>query len=147
MPDTSATGRSVLREGSGVIVSTFARFVCVGVINTLAGYAIILVAQFVLGLNPVFANAVGYLGGFVLSFLLHRSFTYRSSGRVSRQLAGFLTAAALSWLLNLLVLHLALNMAGWPAPLAQAISVGAYAILFFLLTRYAVFQNAAKHGA
>ncbi|MBC7703379.1 MAG: GtrA family protein [Rhodoferax sp.] len=122
------------------------RFVCVGVVNTLAGYAIILVAQFVLGLHPVASNALGYLGGFVVSFVLHRSFTFRSKGSVHRQLSGFAAAAMLCWSLNMLVLHLGLRMAGWLPALAQAVAVSSYTVLFFALTRYAVFHEEKRHG-
>jgi putative flippase GtrA len=125
------------------VENTCARFVLVGLANSLTGYSVILFFQFVVGLSAVVSNACGYLLGMVLSYLLNRRFTFNTRRNHRSGIPLFLAAAALSYLANLLVLSAFVRLVPTIAPaLAQALAVGSYSVSFYLLSRHVVFKRA-----
>ncbi len=52
------------------MVKEFLKYNLVGVINTLVGFGIIFILMF-LGLSPILSNAIGYLIGSSISFILN----------------------------------------------------------------------------
>ena len=72
------------------------RFALVGCANTLVGFAVILMAGWLLQLGDVAANAVGYGCGLLLSFVLnHQYLSLR--GRTAGALVRYLLAFAVSY--------------------------------------------------
>lgn len=124
--------------------SPLARFLLVGIANTLVGYSTILFFQFVVGLSPVAANAAGFGVGMSLSYFLNRRYAFRSNRRHGAGLPLFFAAAGVCFGLNLVVLHGAAVVAGMPIALAQALAVTAYTGLFFLASRFIVFRDSSS---
>jgi putative flippase GtrA len=122
--------------------AVLARYVLVGVVNTLLGYGVILLLQFGAGFAPLLANAAGYAVGLVVSYVLNRRFAFRSRRSHRGGLPAFVAAAAACYGLNALVLFAALR-AGVPGALAQAAALTAYTVSFYLLNRYAIFAHGA----
>jgi len=102
------------------------RFLVVGGINTVVGYALFALLQLSVG------HVIGYLGSLYLSyalavtlaFVLHRRFTFRvTSGSVVRDFARFIGVYVVALALNTVVLPLLVELAGWNPLVAQAVCV------------------------
>ena len=102
------------------------RFLVVGGINTVVGYALFALLQLTAG------HVIGYLGSLYLSyalavtlaFVLHRRFTFRvTSGSVVRDFARFIGVYVVALALNTVVLPLLVELAGWNPLVAQAVCV------------------------
>jgi len=118
-----------------------ARFLGSGVVNTLLGFAVIF-ALMAAGVRPLWANISGYATGFVLGFLLSRSFVFRSKGRFVAQSLRYLMSFALCFALNLVVLQMGLqHLAAIPA---QVLASTAYTFSMFFLARLWIYRNAPE---
>lgn len=104
-----------------------ARFLLVGGINTLLGYALFVLFQVSVG------SIVGYFGSLyfsyaiaiLMAFLLHRGFTFRRNGSGSALLdfLRFVSVYVVSLAINTAVLPLLVEVGGLSPLLAQAIAV------------------------
>ncbi len=121
-------------------------FGAVGALNTVLGYAVIFACMYLLGLEPVPSNGIGYAVGLAASFVLNKRITFRSSGRARTELVRFLLAFALAYVLNLTVLLLATEQFGLHAALAQIAGGVAYVSCSYLLSKHFVFLAAPSGG-
>ncbi len=117
------------------------RFMIVGVANTSVGLFIIYAAKWLVGLNDVVANMVGYSCGFVLSFLLNKRWSFRHTGSVGPALFRFILVVLVAYLLNLSVTMLAINKFGINSYLAQALGILPYTIATYLGSRHFAFST------
>lgn len=80
-------------------VLQFARYIVVGAMNTLLTLILIFIAKNFFGINEWVSNAIGYVGGFINSFVWNKLWVFRSSngvwGETVRFVAGFLICYAL----------------------------------------------------
>ena len=118
------------------------RYVVAGGFSTLFGYAVIALAMGVFALAPLAANATGFAAGYVLSFLLHRSFTFRSSVGLTAGLAAYLPVVAIGYAANAGVLLLSTRLLHLDPYLAQALAIATYVVLTFLGSSKFVFGKA-----
>jgi len=117
------------------------RFGLVGLANTALGFAIFAALHYGMCATPAVANSAGFGFGLVLSYVLNRRFTFRSN-RPHGELTGpFLLAAICSYAVNIAVLEACIRIGLVPIFLAQLLAMASYTIVFFLLTRYLVFNR------
>ena len=57
------------------------KFLTVGTINTIVGWAIIYSNMYFFELNPLLSNASGYAAGFFLGFFLNKNWTFKSGDK------------------------------------------------------------------
>ncbi|MEI8396330.1 MAG: GtrA family protein [Rhodospirillaceae bacterium] len=117
------------------------RFVAVGIVNTLVGYAIIVSGMEVLAMSPVAANVFGYCVGFGISFILHRRITFNHRGAVLPTIVRFALTMAIAYSCNLIVLLILINSFQASAILAQLMAVFVYTVVSFVLSRTIVFRS------
>ncbi|RST54308.1 GtrA family protein [Variovorax sp. MHTC-1] len=115
------------------------RFAAVGVVNTGLGYAVIFACMYLVGLGAVTSNVLGYAVGLVVSYLLNRSFTFRSVEAPRREIIRFVAIFLLAYLANLAVLILLVHYAGVHEGVAQVLAGIVYFGLSFVLNKYYVF--------
>lgn len=127
------------RGNPAVVLRQAVGFSVVGVINTLVGHGVLFVCMLGLGLAPVPSNVIGYLCGLACSFALNRRFTFRSEGRIRRELPRFLLAFLLAYASNLAVLLIGLHGLRLGAVAAQLVAAVTYTAVFFALSRRFVF--------
>lgn len=120
-----------------------ARYAGSGALNTIAGFAIILLLMW-LGVSPFIANICGYLVGLVLGFVVSRKFVFRSEGHFTTEGMRYLTAFLFCFALNLLMLELVLGRLHWNPNLAQLAAATAYTASMYLLARWLVFSPRNK---
>ena len=131
----------------GDMTRQFIVFCGVGLINTAFGLALILLLSEALGVHYIAANALGYAGGLVLAYYLHRNITFKRSAAASWSRAEFITFAAIfiiAYLMQLGALVLLVQGFGIAEWLAQVLAISIYVILNYLGNRMITFQSNMK---
>ena len=90
------------------------RYLGVGTLNTLVGFAVIFLLMW-LGASPVAANVAGYAVGFLLGFVLTKKLVFRSNGHFVVESFRYLVAFLVSFLLNLSALRISLDVLNFSA--------------------------------
>lgn len=117
------------------------RFGLVGVFNTFVGYGTIFTAMYVFGFSPVAANASGYALGLLVSYWLHRIYTFRSTSAVKSEAVKFVVVVGLAYLVNLVVLLVWTKVFALHEGVGQVVAGAAYVVSSYILNKYFVFQK------
>lgn len=116
------------------------RYLLVGGANTLVGLLAIYACKWLLGLNDLRANLIGYGAGIALSFALNKRWTFQFAGSTLPALVRFLFVLALAYLANLATV-MCLIGCGTNGYLAQAIGIVPYTVLGYLGSRLFAFSS------
>lgn len=119
----------------------FLSFAAVGVLNTVLGYAVIYACMYLAGFGAVTSNVVGYSVGLVVSYVMNRTFTFRSVASAPREIVRFVSIFLLAYLANLGVLILLIDRVGVHEGVAQIPAGVVYFALSFVLNKYYVFAS------
>jgi putative flippase GtrA len=123
-------------------VSVLLRYIIVGAANTVVGYATILLGL-KLGAGDYISNAAGYALGMMMSYILHRRWTFEVAAAASFSEAGRFGAAAIAaYATNLSVIYVGRTAGYVDNPYVQATAMISYSITFFLMSRFFVFAEA-----
>ena len=115
------------------------RYVGTGAFNTLVGFGIIFGLMWA-GVSPVAANTAGYACGLLMGFALSRKLVFGSSGGLLGETGRYLLAFVAAFLLNLAVLHVAIDRWVLPPAFAQVVAAVAFTGAMYLLSRLFVFS-------
>lgn len=118
----------------------FLRFLCVGVINTFTGLAVIYACKYFLSFEDLAANASGYAVGLCVSFTLNRRWTFAHRGAVAPAALRFLVVAAMAYALNLATVMWCIHGLGMNSYLAQALGIPPYTLTAYGLSRLWAFR-------
>lgn len=119
----------------------FAKFLLVGVANTLVGLASIYSAMYFLGFGDVLANAFGYGVGLLLGFVLNRQLTFRHSDQAIPALLRYLVVIGAAYLINLIAVFEADDYFALNRYSLQAMGIVPYTLVAFLGSRYYAFRT------
>ncbi len=140
-----------------LVVTQFLRYACVGVMNTLITLVLIFLCKSIFGINPWVSNAIGYVAGFVNSFVWNKLWVFKSGSGVLSEgvkfIIGFLLCYAFqfaaTWLLTEqtplgdIQLHLlGFTMSGYG--LATLIGMVVYTLANFVYNRTVTFKGAGN---
>ena len=124
------------------------RFLIVGGINTVVGYALFALLQITIG------DVIGYLGSLYLSyalsvtlaFVLHRRFTFRvnGTGNVLLDFLRFASVYVVSLAINTVALPILIELAGMNSLAAQAIIVVVTTLVSYFGHKLFSFRRAAE---
>ena len=117
----------------------FIRYLAVGFINTLFGFGLIITFQSIFNFNPYLSNALSFWSCHLLSFQLHKKYTFRVNADPSSRWK-FSTVILISWLVNILTLRLCLAL-GFDEYIAQAFGISIYVITSFTLHKLFTFSR------
>lgn len=120
------------------------RFGLVGLANTAIGLLAIYAALYFISADPAIANAIGYGVGMVVSFILNRTWTFRDSRSITNVLPRYILIAAISYLINLVVVLVGTYHFGVGPYLIQFFGIGVYTLSMFLGCRWFVFQTSRQ---
>lgn len=117
------------------------RFLLVGGVNTVVGYALfvafeLLFGQYLLSLYLSYAVAVP------LAFFLHRRFTFRVSGTVVADFTRFVGVYLVSLAVNTVVLPALVELLHLPPLVAQAVSVVVTTVISYVGHKWFSFRRA-----
>jgi putative flippase GtrA len=116
------------------------RYAGTGLVNTILGFLVIFSAV-ALGFSPIVSNVAGYSVGFSLGFVLTKKYVFRSNGHFIKESIRYLVVFFISFLINLLVLQLALDYLNLNVLTSQFLAAISYMIIMYLLTRLFVFNS------
>ncbi len=136
----AAAGRPVLGPCEKALIAQLFRYLLVGVLNTALGFGVIFACMYLAGMSPLASNVVGYAVGIVVSYLLNKSYTFKSDARSRYELLRFLIVFAVAYAANAATLLFCIDVLAMHAALAQVVSSGVYIATSFLLNKYYVFR-------
>lgn len=126
---------------------TFARFVLVGVINTLFGTAIMFVFYNVFGLSYWLSSASNYFFGSILSYLLNKYYTFRYKKRDWKVVGRFALNIAACYLIAYGIAKplIAALMSGFAVNVQENVAMvcgmGLFVVLNYLGQRFFAFKE------
>lgn len=120
-------------------VIELAKFVSVGLLNTLIGLALIYSLKWGLQWSDVGANLVGYLICIGLGFVLNGRWTFGKASLNSRHLTGYLAVAAIAYLMNFFAVLMSINVLQISGDYAQLVGVPVFTLSSFVLNKIFVF--------
>ncbi|MGP1614407.1 MAG: GtrA family protein [Pollutimonas bauzanensis] len=126
-------------------VSSFLRFLLVGVFNTCFGYSLIFGFMYLADLSPELSNFLGYAIAILASFVLNKHYTFAGrrtqaadSGR--KELLRFLIVFGFAYAANYVVLLLLIYQLDLHAALSQVLAGVVYVGISYLLNAFFVFR-------
>ncbi|HGZ71158.1 MAG TPA: GtrA family protein [Nitratifractor sp.] len=119
---------------------TFLRFVGVGIINTLIGYATILFFFHIIGLNYSYSYFISYVIGIIISFFLNRRLVFFSNNNKVKEFIKFLIAFGISYIVSYIGLYLIVENRLIDTNYAFFAGMVIYSTLFYLLNRFVTFR-------
>lgn len=117
------------------------RYLLVGALNTGIGLACIFSAIYFLGFGDVQANVAGYAVGILVSYGLHRVWTFEYRGQIGRSLSRFALVFAFAYGCNLLTVLLAHRVGNINLYLSQSFGVLVYVVIGFIGSRSYAFSQ------
>ncbi len=115
-------------------------YAAVGVVNTLVGYGIMYGLTF-LGVIPEIANAIGYIVGFLNSYILNKKITFKSTNTHSQDFIRFAVAMIIAYGVNMIVLIITYRICGISEYIAFIISGIAYTLVGYLVSKFWAFSK------
>lgn len=96
------------------------------------------------GVGPKISMTLLYAVGVAQTFLFNCKWSFRYEGRPNWALVRYVSAYALGYLLNLVVLWWAVDQLGLPHQIIQGVMILTLAVLLFILQKFWVFPVSAS---
>lgn len=132
----------VIKQWSALV--EFIRYAVVGLLNNLMIYMVYLLVTF-LGLDPKIAITIFYPLGALSAYFGHLKYSFLYTGEKSWMLFKFVFAYALCYGLNLFMLFVLTDIAGFSHQLVQALAIAIIGVVLFLMIKYFVLSPIAKN--
>jgi len=120
--------------------SQLIKFGIVGVINTLITLTTIFVLSNYLNVYYIYSNCIGYLLGFINSFVMNKFWTFQSQGNIYKESLFFLLVFLVCYIIQLSVLYYLHGIRQYNENLSQLISMVVYTLANFLLNKFLTFK-------
>lgn len=129
-------------QNKGVIESF--RFVIVGVINNVVGYILFLFMIYVLGIGHKITVTLLFAIGMIVSFLMNKKWTFKTSGNYSSSLLKFLIVYLLGYSLNIVIVAIFVDRLSYSSGWVQLWANVTLPIYYFLANKYYVYREPQK---
>ena len=116
------------------------RYTTVGAANTVAIFGLFFLFNNLIGVGPVWANRIGYVGGLMCNFTLNKIWTFKSHRFSAREIVLFLLSWGLSYGLQFAVFRILMDGLAWPEGTAAILAYPLYGLAFFLQCKYVAFN-------
>ncbi len=94
-----------------------------------------------LGVHYIAANAIGYIIGFVNSFILNKIWTFESKGNPSKEILYFVLIFLISYAIQFLMLILMKEVLDISAEISQVIAMMLYTVISFIGNKSLTFRK------
>ena len=119
---------------------TFYKYILIGVFNTALGYGLTFYL-FWIGVLPELANLLGYIAGFISSYILNKKFNFKSKNKHRIELPKFIVSMMIAYLVNLIVLYISYRAYEINVYISQVIAGVFYVAVGYLLSKKIVFKG------
>lgn len=116
------------------------RYTSVGAVNTIVIFGLFFLFGNLIGVGPIRANRIAYIGGLMVNFTLNKVFTFRSRRFNAAEVVLFLFSWAVSYGIQSLVFRGLMDGPGWTEDAAAIPAYLLYGLVFFLMCRYLAFN-------
>ena len=124
-----------------MILSEVLKYSVVGIINTLVGYGVFMIALLGLRYSPELANVIGYTIAFSVSFFLYRFFVFTNINISLQMGLRFIIAFFVAFAINFGTLVILVRCCLVLPEIAQIFAMIVYTIIFYVLNKYFVFME------
>ncbi|MEM1484193.1 GtrA family protein [Oscillospiraceae bacterium PP1C4] len=122
-------------------IKRIVKFGITGVINTLVDVGIYSLLAVLMGTNVFIAQFCGYTAGMLNSFLINRSWTFKTSDRFfSLQLVKFVITNLVVLVISMFLLKVFMDFFGMGRLIAKLVTICFTIVLNFLISRFWVFK-------
>ncbi len=118
----------------------FIKFLFTGVINTVITLVVIFLMYYIFNIHYIISNVIGYVLGFINSFFMNKFWTFRSKGKILRELIMFFKIFFICYLVQLGFLYYFSEKLHIKKDLSQIFSMIIYTIANFILNKYLTFR-------
>lgn len=122
------------------VAAEFSRFLIVGLTNTALTLGIIFVLLWI-GASLVVANIMGYTAGFINSFIWNRRWTFRSGGKVWREMVVYTLVWIASYLLQIGALLISSRWVGLSDAVSTLVAMAFFTGPNYLGNRWFTFRK------
>ena len=122
-------------------IEQFAKFGMVGVLNTIITISVIFIFMKLFHVSYIISNAVGYLFGFINSFILNKIWTFKSKKSIGSESFFFVLIFIICYSLQLILLVILKEKLQIMPEYAQIISMIFYSIINFSGNKFITFKN------
>lgn len=119
----------------------FFRFLTVGVFNTLLGYCVIFACMYLANMSPEASNIAGYTVGLVASYILNRTYTFKSEQKRRSEIIRFLVVFVIAYAANFGMLVILIHRIGIHEGASQILAGFVYVVVSFIMNKYYVFKS------
>jgi len=116
------------------------RFVCVGLFRTIVGLSIIFTSYNLLHFNYIISNVAGYGVGFIMGFVLHKKWTFRSDRDWSGEVIPYAVIFGIGYLINLVILLFCVEILKINKNASQLIAVTGFTAFNYLGNSFWTFR-------
>ncbi len=127
------------------ILGQLIRFGTVGLLSNAALFLLYLGMTY-LGIGHKLAATIAYGIGVLQTFVFNRSWSFRDRGAAGPALVRYIAIYGLGYVLNMVVLVLAVDRAGLPHQWVQGAMILVLAVLLFTLQKLWVFREASSRA-
>lgn len=119
------------------------KYLCVGIINSILGYAIIFILIYV-GVIAEISNFLGYFIAIFVSFYLNKYFTFNNGVKNKLQILKFMFSMVISYILNLIVMSFSYRILEINVYISQILGGFVYTFTGYLLSKNWVFYTSVQ---
>ncbi|WP_334083465.1 GtrA family protein [Helicobacter typhlonius] len=115
------------------------KYLSVGIVNTCVGYGVIFFALWC-GIVSEVANVIGYGVGFVVSYILNKTFTFASPSSHKRDLPRFALAMGVAYVAQFFVMSFVYRILDMNPYFAQIVGGVVYVCVGFVMSKCYAFS-------
>lgn len=119
----------------------FIKFGLVGILNTLLTLSLIFICSYVLNFYYLISNGIGYIAGFINSFLWNKYWTFRSKGSIFKEFIKFFKVFLICYGIQFFFVFTFVQVFKIAESISQIIGMVIYTFVNFLLNKFFTFQQ------
>lgn len=118
----------------------FIKYLFIGIQNTLIGFSIIFILMYY-KVIPEIANIIGYSIGIIYSYLMNKTFTFKTKSNFKKEFIKFIFTMGIAYLINIIILILLIRILNINEYISQVIAGIFYTISGYLFSKKFVFNK------
>jgi len=124
-----------------LIFKQIVKFGMVGVLGTLAHYALLILGVDGLGQSVLLSSSLGFILGAFINHHFNRRYTFTSEKTYLQTLIQFMVSASGLFLLNLVLMYVLSDLLSLQYLIAQVITTGIVFLAGFIINKFLIFKR------